>query len=499
MGVFNYNKYINEKLILENLRDMRFILSKKFIRTLSRIDHEISNKLISLHNDTDSDTRQTFVDVHKDKDDVITFIQANKASEILNIEDQDAYDKMDKSIFDKIDGRHKVYKNNRVEMKLGRFINTIFGAGTFPNSSRTPDGEKPKDVESFVRIYRSLHNQSDKFKLFDVVNGNKIAYWYKGSHYKNGNGNLGGSCMSESPDYYFNIYVKNPDQISMLILYSDNTKTKIEGRAIIWELLVPENRIFMERIYTNDSSKEELFKEFAKKNGWLHKSRQSYGYDLHITDTVDDSSGRKTLKCQLTSETSFNNYPFVDTLQFYNTNTGILSNKMRGMNIELTCTGGGYSSLDDYDEGNYVHSNYHNDDYRESEVKWCEYGQDWVEEDVAIRVFNSGGKYAVPGNPDIVNTVIPSMSINKHFPRDRAVWSDLLNTWLFKDASRKVWTDRAKTTWVRDYKKRQNETFVKIGRICWHIDLVTKNESTGEWELINETRRNQSDEWELVD
>ena len=498
MSVFNYNKYINEQLILENLRDMRFILSKKFIRSLSRIDHEIADKLLELHNNIESNTRQTFIDIHKDKDDVVTLIQANKASEILGIEDQEAYDQMDKSIFDKIDGRHRVYKNNRVEMKLGRFINTIFGAGTFPNSSRTPEGEKPKDVESFVRIYRSLHNQSDKFKLFDIVKGNKIAEWYNYRKYKNTNGTLGNSCMSESPDYYFNIYVQNPDQISMLILYSNNTKTKIEGRALIWELLVPENRTFMERAYTNDSSKEELFKEFAKKNGWLHKKQQSYGYDVHITDTVDNSSGRKKLQCQL-SVTEFNSYPFIDTMQFYNNSTGILSNKKRGMNMELTSTGGDYNSMDDYyDESNYVHSNYHDDDYREDEVKWCEYGQDWVEEDIAIRVFNSGGRWAVPGNPDVVNTVIPSLDINKHFPKDRAVWSDLLNTWLFKDASRKVWTNRERTTWVRDYKKRQDETFVKIGRICWHIDLVQKNESTDQWELINEAR-SQSDEWELVD
>jgi hypothetical protein len=485
VSVFNYNKYINEKLILENLRDMRFVLSKKFINALSKVDHVISDELLKLHNDLDSETRQTFIDIHKDKDDVITFIQANKASEILNIEDQEAYDQIDKSILDKLDRRHKVYKNNRVEMKLGRFINTIFGNGTFPNSARTPEGEKPKDVESFVRIYRSLHNQSDKFKLFDIVKGDKIAYWYKYDNYKNSNGTMGGSCMAEVSSYYFNIYVQNPDQISMLILYSDSSKTKIEGRALIWQLLLPENRIFMERAYTNDSSKEELFKEYAKKNGWLHKKNQSYGYDVHITDTVDGTSGRKHLRCQLT-EKEFETYPFIDTMQFYNNSTGILSNKKRGMNMELTSTGGDYNSMDDYyDESNYVHSNYHNDDYPESEVKWCDYGQDWVEEDVAIRVFNSGGKFAVPGNPGVVCMDIPSMDIKKHFPKEKTIWSDLLNTWVFKDASRKVWTNRERTTWVRDYKKRQDETFVKIGRICWHIDLVRKNESTGQWELIN--------------
>ena len=87
MSIFNYNKYINEKLILENLREMRFVLSKNFINILSKMEHEISDKLIELHNDLDSKTRQTFIDIHKDKDNVI---QKNEIlyTEIKNIQNK---------------------------------------------------------------------------------------------------------------------------------------------------------------------------------------------------------------------------------------------------------------------------------------------------------------------------------------------------------------------------------------------------------------------------
>ena len=110
---------------------------------------------------------------------------------------------------------------------------------------------------------------NDRFQYFETITGDDIAYWYNYSNYKERSGTLGSSCMSNVEDYYFDIYTSNPDTCSLVILKSQEDDSKIVGRALLWTLT--SGKKFMDRIYTIKDSDVQLFRDWAKENGWYSK------------------------------------------------------------------------------------------------------------------------------------------------------------------------------------------------------------------------------------
>lgn len=473
-----YDDYINELKILEALRTFPLYLSKRLRDILRQIDHEISNELLLLHSDTESRVKQTFVDIHEDKSDSITFIQPNKAMEVLgwDLSDDEDIKDFDLSILSDLDDNHALYKRFRSETKWGRFINATF-PNKFPQS--LAGGQNKKDIESFVNKYKSFSTRDEKFKMIDVVSGDDISYWYNCERYYDTRGSLGESCMRDVDNYYFDLYTKNPDKVSLIILYSDNMKDLIQARAILWKLDYPSDRYFMDRVYTNDYSDEQIFLDYAKKNGWFHKISQSMGNDILLVDTKTDEEKLFKLMVEL-KPIDHDYYPYLDTMTYYNPSTGKISNRKRyNPKYELVETDGSYYEMDDYDEEpDYVYSSYHNEEIDKNESKYCVYGDDWVKEEDAIRVWNSGGEnYAVPGNSDIVlmDVNVDGDRIHKYFPKIKCVWSDYLNTWLFKWSAIQVWTNFDRTKYILDYKKKLGKEFFEINGEYWHKDLVDED------------------------
>lgn len=474
----NYYKFINELKILESMRELKFVLSKRLIEILKTIDHEISDALLEAHNDLEHNSKQTFIDIDETKDDVFTFIQSSKAAELLNIT-QDEYDSNKPLIYrlrDEISLDNDVYKKLRSPMKIGRLINTIF-PGKFIASLRTENEGKPKDVESFVRLYKATFNQDDKFDLFEIVEGDDIAEWYNCNNYNDDGGSLGGSCMGSMEDSTFEIYTRNNDVVQMLILYTDTDRETIRGRALLWTLTEPANRTYMERIYVNDSTDEQLYIEYAKKNKWLYKADQSYGVEYSIVDPVSHTTARIKLTATVDA-LDYDNYPYLDTLQFYNYDTGILSNKPTNAKYQLISTDGEYDDV----EGEYemVYSNYHDEEIYKGDAVWCILGEDWVYSSDAIRVWNSGlqsenGRvYATPNYDDIRHSKIDGF-VDKYFPKNKVIWSDYLNTYVFKWSVIKVYLDTEKKDFVIDYKKRE-DSFVLVGEDYFKPELTEKND-----------------------
>lgn len=476
----NYDQFNLEQILMESVKEMKFVLSKRLRNILANINSEIAEELLKSHRELNFKTRQTFIDIAEGMDDSVSFILANKAADVLDLEESQLDTSYNRRLRDRTTDEDEVYKKYRGVMKLGRFINTVF-PNKFPAAQRVEGGQKSRDVENFVRLYKSLFDQDTKFLMFDVVKGDDIAYWYKYTNYMNRDGSLGGSCMSDVSDSYLDIYSSN-ENVSMVILYENHNKNKIRGRAILWSLSLPNDRIFMDRIYTNDSSDEQLFMDYASSKGWLYKSMQSYGSDGRITDSVTNDVSSLTMKCQLRAQ-HLDEYPYLDTLIYYNPDNGIISNRSTGQKYILQTTNGDYEELD-YEDYETVYSNYHGDDIRRRDARWCQIGEDWVYENEALRVFNTGlnGEiYAVPGNPTIVRTVIRDI-IDHYIPKEKAIWSDYLNTWLFYSSVREVYTDREKTNKVLDHKKREDKNFVKIGDEYFSKDLAEKKD--GKWVLV---------------
>lgn len=224
----------------------------------------------------------------------------------------------------KDDTEEKIWKRGRNPIRIGRLVRSILKSA----------GEKftEKEIENFVNSYKSTYDIiNNAFLKFKIVSGGDIAKWYHGDNYENGGSStLGNSCMKSMSYETFDIYCDNP-QCSMVILLSDKgeiidgewSSEYIKGRALLWK--TDDNEMFMDRIYTNNDSDVELFKEFANKNGWWYKREQDS--DSYFTAVKGDEICHEkeivvTLDC-----ISFENYPYIDTLTYGSTDCNKLSNK----------------------------------------------------------------------------------------------------------------------------------------------------------------------------
>jgi hypothetical protein len=173
-------------------------------------------------------------------------------------------------------GKTGIGKAKPSSIKIGRFVKKLLDKSSISVTD--------KEIEEFVNKYKSLVRiNNDAFLRFKEVNGEDIRKYYNVSYYDKNVGTLGNSCMRyDKCRKYFDIYVKNPDKVSLIILKSiksiideanscisvDTRKMYISGRALLWNL--DDGRKFMDRIYVSDSSEEELFKEYAKKMGYIY-------------------------------------------------------------------------------------------------------------------------------------------------------------------------------------------------------------------------------------
>ena len=100
----------------------------------------------------------------------------------------------------------------------------------------------------------------------------------------------------------------------MVILYSDDTKTKIIGRCILWE--VDENTRLMDRVYVENDSDYFLFKKYAVKNGYWRRSHNNK-FEANFID-ANENVIDKEIKISI-NHIEYFGYPFLDTMKFYNT------------------------------------------------------------------------------------------------------------------------------------------------------------------------------------
>lgn len=194
-------------------------------------------------------------------------------------------------------------------------------------------------VSAYVGINGDGDGGSDPVYKIAVCNGEFISEYY--NHNANGHdagGNLTGSCMRHVESEYFDIYVYNPDTVSMAVCLDGHHK--VHGRALIWKT---DKGLCMDTIYAADSIKN-MFISFAKENGMRYKSQQSCHWNsFDVFNGVNDNNSQQfTAVLRDCYEPDY--YPYLDTMQYLCTDTGRISNRNNGMSEwrELRCTNGGY-------------------------------------------------------------------------------------------------------------------------------------------------------------
>lgn len=238
------------------------------------------------------------------------------------------------------DNLKDVWIKNRQTVRTGRGIRALLSS----SNKKFTDAE----IEDFVNKYKSAYDKmNDIFSNFELVKGDDISHWYSHRNYLNGGrGTLGNSCMAGSPKDFFKIYCANPEVCSLLILKDESDKTKIKGRALVWNLKNPENVTFMDRIYTHEDSDVQLFRDYSKLKRWEYKSHNDSSPDPDTINSEGKSNSYKELSVILNTKQNYTSFPYVDTLKYFNRTTGKLSTDENKESLCLEDTGGGYVGSD---------------------------------------------------------------------------------------------------------------------------------------------------------
>jgi hypothetical protein len=406
--LLKYEDYLLESIISELILESKVVYSNKFMNILKKMKtNKVAIDLLQLYT-KDLNVQHNYIDLTDEKD-TVSFTPDRKVREILDVEKEPVYRVINdskylthsssndrifealnyekpegepwapsegslglilaetisetsgktyvvfkdlnsdrKTVINKLDGLEldnglddsKIWLTSRNNIKVGRLARAILTSSSITVTDR--------EIEEFSNQFKATFDaMGDVFNQFDVVKGNDIAKWYKRGRYASGDGSLNNSCMAGVDSSYFDIYTKNK-QVSLVILYSDDSSDKIKGRAILWDARLKDGTpiMFMDRIYTVAESDIELFKQFAQKNGWWYKTRQSY--DLEYRDITNGSETiSKRVFCDL-DEVDFDEYPYVDTLCFINLENKTASNRNKNADRALRDTGGEWDDPDDY-------------------------------------------------------------------------------------------------------------------------------------------------------
>lgn len=395
--IFKYSEFIVEKLI-QMINESEVIYSQKFKKLLKDIDSPISNHLIGIEN-KDLNVTSNYFDVSDSKD-TFSFIADRKAQEIIgqgpkfaiykdgpilthNLEqngkifDLLGYNPQGSEGYTPNEGQRgeilskaispvsgktflrlkfpegecvinetrveydnkEVWTKNRQTIRIGRGVRAILSAS----------GEKFTDaqIEDFVNKYKSAFDRmNDIYRNFELVSGDDIAHWYEADNYLHGTrrGTLGNSCMATVPSSYFQIYTKNPEVCSLLILRSEENPDKIVGRALVWKLNKPTDVILMDRVYYTDDSQMQLFRDYAKFKKWHYKKRNDSSDEGTLVTPEGEEKYFETLLVNIRA-VHYSKFPYVDTLKYLDDNRSkyyTLSNNQDGDTKTLESTSGGY-------------------------------------------------------------------------------------------------------------------------------------------------------------
>lgn len=213
----------------------------------------------------------------------------------------------------------------RVTIRIGRFVNKFLKRTTFETYNISP-----QDLENFVNLYKSYFIRN--VLNLSVVEGNDIPKWYLEQNYHQNNGNMFGtlwsSCMRQHErNKFMKLYADNKEA-KMLILLADDGK--LIGRAILWDKVLDINGVeykFMDRIYTIYDHDVNVFKKWAKENGYMHKTEQSARSERYVVKYENDQPVATNMKLYLKLENHKQKYyPYLDTFKFYDPIDGKFSN-----------------------------------------------------------------------------------------------------------------------------------------------------------------------------
>lgn len=406
--------------IRRNMKEQqhKLILSRGLNMILKRINDPVSKKLLFLDNNGDYGFPMSYIDL-TDKGDTITFTPSKKVIELFgNVPRPEQV----------------VWMTSRNEQKIGRFISKI-------------TGEDPQRIENFVNHYKAEIKSMNNLDNFEIVKGKDLAKFYLAKFYSKGGGSLNKSCMRHDHcQDYFNFYKINPEKVSLIVLYEDDSRKKILGRALMWNVDEP-NIVLMDRIYTSNDSDQNLFIKLAIKNGWYYKKSQRFDEQKFI-----DPNGKEvTTKCKIfLKEADHRYFPYLDTFYYFDKNKSYITNDIEDYRnnkyiVKLRATDGREQGNE-----NFVFDTYNNDFIKADDSIYCELSDARIYMNDAIKV----GRYFT--TPDDVRfSEYDGLMYNK---KD-VTWSTTHSTFIDKRKAFRVYFDNQGTMYDNIHSDLKGEKF----------------------------------------
>ena len=438
-----FNDYLLDK-IFENNSEVAIVLSDRLYALLGNIDHPISKKLKLLNNVTTLGDKATLIDYDDDNKSKFTYTVPSKMIDFFN--PGDAKDHAKLLIISR--SFPELWTKHRNPSNIGKVINKIF-PGEFATS-----GKPGEDIPSFTNnVVLERTKSEESFLRFKIVEGNDINKYYDEDSYNPTalyGSTLGGSCMRyEKCKSFIDFYSKNKG-VKLVVLFSDDKEheNKIIGRSLLWDIEYIDgkkvDRKYMDRIYYIYESDMMLFKEFARKNGWLCKKNQNMYSSESIVDTVNGLEG----KMNLTTTSTFaemDRYPYLDTLKYFVQEDGYLTNNSNTIDeeyITLTNTNGLYEESGEYEDDEYeddeverIYVEYYEDSFPVDDLQWCDLGEEWRLPDDAVWIDNTA-EYATTDYID--DNMVQSEYEGGYIERDEAVLSEYLEDYIIRDDAIKI-------------------------------------------------------------
>jgi hypothetical protein len=323
-----------------------------------------------------------------------------------------------------------LWQNPAGQIKIGRFIITVFGSKYNNN--------QVEDFSLKLRMKKTGQNYVTK-----VVEGDEIKKWYNEAN-NIMSGTLESSCMRYGHcSSYFDIYVKNPEICKMVCIFEDDL---LAARALIWKITTKSEGDFewyMDRRYYAYEELDNKLKDYAIQNGWAFKTVNSYSNIKSVT------LGTKGFDCdmeiKLDNYKSITKFPYVDTFKKFYPETGILKNSdsRTAEEVEfylLDSTGGGYTPISpDGDklkvkrpntEKDEIFSSWYDSYISLENAIWSDWHHSWIDETDAIFVTIGEYRGCYPNDSE---DLVYLDHLGKYANRDDATYSDYYGEYLFAD------------------------------------------------------------------
>jgi hypothetical protein len=327
---------------LEFLNETRFYFLSNLHRSISKAPSEFSNicnDLLNLYGEDINDDI-TFVDI--DDKNISYTTQKNIEKEYPQLLYKSELTWIPINTLQNI-SHDLLDSKTRSRIKIGRFLNKVIN---------TPKKYPESLIDKFV-VYLQSQSVAKEDYTFKVVKGDEIAKYYNSSNYAQMRGTLGGSCMNDKKDgkpdtiqgnirysgfkgsnaNIFDIYTKNPEVCSLLIM--TNSEGKLVARSLVWNVkinfakdskgnIVELNDIkFLDRVYTTEDWMVHKMCNWAETNRMANRYYQNF----HNPETIIYNNDVYYVDMEVSvKKIHYAGFPYLDTFTYYDVKGGKLLN-----------------------------------------------------------------------------------------------------------------------------------------------------------------------------